>query len=283
MGLKVLDNLELQDILNQRIVSRQELSGACTNTVELVDTGEGRYILKTGGDHHVYRIEADSLDLLRQADAVTVPEVKAVGDYLIMEYIPAGPPHFQGFAEGMHSLHALTRETPGLDFDTYLGHFLQPNAMQVPLQWGQFFWQNRVFPLYQQCYRRGVADQQLEDRLHQARDLSQDLLDFDGPYALLQGDLWSGNYFFDTDGKLVLIDPAVSYGDPDVDLAMLMLFGGGGASYLPQYLGERFHAENFRLKVKLYQGYYLLYHLLDCGRSYYQQTLDAFTLPGASF
>lgn len=46
----------------------------------------------------------------------------------------------------------------------------------------------------------------------------------DAPLALLHGDLWTGNALFMAGGA-ALIDPACYHGDPEVDLAMLQLFG----------------------------------------------------------
>ncbi len=53
--------------------------------------------------------------------------------------------------------------------------------------------------------------------------------------ALLHGDLWSGNVFFVASGGASLIDPACFYGDPEVDLAMLTLFGRPGPAFFEAY------------------------------------------------
>ena len=46
------------------------------------------------------------------------------------------------------------------------------------------------------------------------------------PPALIHGDLWSGNYMANENGEPVIIDPAVYYGNREMDLAMTKLFGG---------------------------------------------------------
>jgi fructosamine-3-kinase len=52
---------------------------------------------------------------------------------------------------------------------------------------------------------------------------------------LLHGDLWTGNLLV-KDGKLAaLIDPACYHGDPEVDLAMLCLFGSPDEAFWQAY------------------------------------------------
>jgi fructosamine-3-kinase len=62
-----------------------------------------------------------------------------------------------------------------------------------------------------------------------------DLIPARPPPALLHGDLWSGNLLV-RDGRLAaFIDPACYYGDAEVDLAMLDLFGSPGESFREAY------------------------------------------------
>ena len=87
--------------------------------------------------------------------------------------------------------------------------------------------------------------------------------------SLVHGDLWSGNVFADSDGRPVLIDPAVYRGHREVDLAMMELFGGfedavfaryaESSPLLPGYASERRH---------VYQLYPLLVHVNLFGSGY---------------
>ncbi len=49
--------------------------------------------------------------------------------------------------------------------------------------------------------------------------------------SLVHGDLWSGNFMINENGLPSLIDPAVYYGHPEVDIAMSTLFGGFADSF----------------------------------------------------
>lgn len=53
--------------------------------------------------------------------------------------------------------------------------------------------------------------------------------------SLLHGDFWRGNVLFDQKGDPVFIDPAVSFGDRELDLAMAQLFGGFRPEFFQRY------------------------------------------------
>ena len=86
--------------------------------------------------------------------------------------------------------------------------------------------------------------------------------------SLLHGDLWSGNYLFDTTGTPVLIDPDVFYGDREMDLAMTTIFGGFDADFYQAYQTVYPFAPGMQTRLPSYQLYYLLAHLNLFGETY---------------
>lgn len=89
--------------------------------------------------------------------------------------------------------------------------------------------------------------------------------------SLLHGDLWSGNVFFDQQGTPVFIDPAVSYGDREQDIAMSQLFGGFRPEFLESYQFNYPLEEGWEKRLPVYQLYYLLAHLNMFGETYGSQ------------
>jgi len=89
--------------------------------------------------------------------------------------------------------------------------------------------------------------------------------------SLLHGDLWSGNVFFDQQGEPVFVDPAVSYGDREQDIAMSQLFGGFRPEFLQSYQMVYPLEKNWEKRLPIYQLYYLLAHLNMFGESYGSQ------------
>ena len=85
--------------------------------------------------------------------------------------------------------------------------------------------------------------------------------------APLHGDLWGGNVLW-SEGGPVLIDPAVYAGDPEVDLAMMALFGGFDAQVWSAYHGLHPRRAGFEVRQALYQLWPLLVHLVLFGGGY---------------
>ncbi|MGH8458520.1 MAG: fructosamine kinase family protein, partial [Nevskiales bacterium] len=94
------------------------------------------------------------------------------------------------------------------------------------------------------------------------------------PASLLHGDLWSGNAAQDSQGKPVIFDPAVYYGDREAEIAMMELFGGFGDDALAAYRAawplEPGYAE---VRRDLYQIYHILNHFNLFGGQYADQAL----------
>jgi fructosamine-3-kinase len=227
-----------------------------------------QYILKTGAfSDDVYTIESKSLQLLAICDGFRTPAVKIVDhDFLLLEYI-APSKEVGRFKEGLKSLHSLKLPHCGLGFTTYLGHFKQYNDQGAA--WAKFFYEQRIEPLYKKCLERDLVNDRLKGVVS---DLSSGIYDILPPlkeFSLVHGDLWTGNYFYDQVGRLVLIDPAIYFGDPLCDIAMLDLFGGSESSEFAPAIKENLRS------VSIYKGYYLMYHLFDCGKSYLEATCEA--------
>jgi fructosamine-3-kinase len=89
--------------------------------------------------------------------------------------------------------------------------------------------------------------------------------------SLVHGDLWSGNYLFDIDGVAVLIDPAVYYGHPEMDLAFSKMFGGFSAEFYRGYESVLPLERGFDNRVPIYNLYPLLVHVNLFGGHYISQ------------
>ena len=92
--------------------------------------------------------------------------------------------------------------------------------------------------------------------------------------SLIHGDLWTGNLIFDIDGKPVFIDPAIYYGHPEMDWAMLSLFGSYPETAMKSYCNIIPLENNYLEREKIYQLYPLLVHLILFGRGYYRNISD---------
>ena len=92
--------------------------------------------------------------------------------------------------------------------------------------------------------------------------------------ALIHGDLWSGNFMADKNGEPVIYDPAVYYGNREMDIAMSLLFGGFNKSFY-DYYNEAFPMQpNWKERIQLCQLYPLLVHLILFDGNYYYSVMN---------
>ena len=92
--------------------------------------------------------------------------------------------------------------------------------------------------------------------------------------SLIHGDLWSGNLISDKNNEPVLIDPAVYYGHPEMDWAMLSLFGNYPTVAMEKYNEISSIEKDFEKRKELHQLYPLLVHLILFGKGYYRSVMS---------
>ena len=89
--------------------------------------------------------------------------------------------------------------------------------------------------------------------------------------ALVHGDLWSGNAGLLAAGGAAIFDPAVHWGDREVDLAMARLFGGFPAAFFAGYEAEWPLQPDWPQRLDLYNLYHLINHANLFGDGYRRQ------------
>ena len=217
--------------------------------------------------------EAAGLEELAQSRSIRVPAVVAHGAfaeraYLVSEYIAlrrADRACLIRFGEALSEMHGIVAPRHGWHRDNLLGATRQYNTPHG--DWLEFWRENRL---------AAMLDALAADQPALARDgdrllaVLSDLLAGHTPEpSLLHGDLWSGNMAMDADGKPVIYDPAVYYGDRETDLAMTELFGGFGPAFYEAYWGSwPMRAEYREIRRPLYQLYHLLNHARLFGAGY---------------
>ncbi|MCC5882209.1 MAG: fructosamine kinase family protein [Halomonas sp.] len=243
------------------------LGGGDIAAVYWLETSQGPVVAKQD-DAQRLAGEADGLRALREAEtSLRVPEVLALGDgWLVMEALESGSRSQHSAAalgEGLRQLHSVGADEHGWPRDNACGRTPQPNA---PISDGRAFQrERRLLPLARACYQRGLLDDQLRRRIEAVAQTLEAWLP-NVPASLVHGDLWSGNVLHTPQGPAV-IDPAVYRHYPEVDLAMLTLFGSPGDAFFEAYWDDNAPADWPRREA-LFQLYPLLNHLLLFGGSY---------------
>lgn len=164
------------------------------------------------------------------AAGVPAPRVLGLsGTVLFLEALDEvrpGPVQWARFGEDLARLHATLGARYGWEEDYAFGPVMIYNAPTA--DWPSFWAERRLLPFVAQMERDlGARVEKLARRLGE-------LLPAAPAPALLHGDLWTGNLLA-TREAIHLIDPACAFGDREVDLAMLHLFGGPGPGFSQSY------------------------------------------------
>ena len=258
------------------------VGGGCINDCYRVTAGEKQVFCKVNSAKqypHLFTKEKTGLQLLQQA-GMRVPAVIDVFEtgtdqVLLLEWIRPDERtgrFWKEFGRQLAQLHSHTHEQFGLHEDNYMGSVAQKNNRSDT--WVDFFQHQRLEPLVQICFEKGLLDKTAAKKFDQLYSKLPEIFGEPSP-ALVHGDLWSGNFMCSTDEEPVLIDPACYYGHPAVDLGMSTLFGGFHPLFYEAYDYHTPLAHNYRDQWKAANLYLLLIHLLLFGRSYLSQIEQA--------
>jgi fructosamine-3-kinase len=99
--------------------------------------------------------------------------------------------------------------------------------------------------------------------------------------SILHGDMWTGNALVNN-GKIAgFIDPAIYFGDPEIELAFTTMFGTFGEGFFRKHEGLRGLAPGvFEEHRDIYNLYPLLVHVRLFGGSYVQSIDNTLGRPG---
>lgn len=268
-----------QDI---KLMNTESVSGGSINKAVKLSTDKGDLFLKWNRDapDDFFEKEAEGLVHLRTAKSdIIIPDVIAVAQpkkklpgFLLMEFINkySTGDSFQFGAE-LARLHQTKTETFGLDEDNYIGSLPQRNHRHK--RWDSFFIEERINPQLKMAVDSGKMDVEILSNWGQLSSQLKNLLPPCEP-SLLHGDLWSGNYLFNAAGKAVLIDPAIYYGHPEMDLAFSKMFGGFSQDFYNGYESVQPLEPDFDDRKDIYNLYPLLVHVNLFGGGYINQAVQ---------
>jgi fructosamine-3-kinase len=284
----------------------EPVNGGMISQAARIASERGEYLLKWGGRGlaRFFEVEARGLALLAAAGTVRVPAVLAWRDpepttdedlsetvvgrrssvvdvgFILLEWLSTPPradrqAAFEILGRQLAALHRATalrqaeRDPPayGLDHDNYIGIMPQLNGWMA--SWAAFFRERRLRVQGELARRKGYLFGERERRLEQLLErLDTWLGGHVPPPALLHGDLWAGNVLVGLSDAPALIDPAVSYGDREAELAYTALFGGFPDGFYRAYEEVWPLSDGWQERRALYNLYHLLNHLNHFGERY---------------
>ncbi len=261
---------KISALMDSTVREETPLAGGSVADVRRIVLADGRELVAKRGAGLV--VEARMLRYLAAQSSVPVPAVHhADADLLLMDYIPSGDPITDSVQEHaaqiLASLHGITAPMFGLEFDTAIGGLTQPNARNR--SWRAFFRDRRLLYMAEEARSADRLPLDLYTRIQKLAEHLDKWIGEDAEPTLIHGDLWGGNLLA-RGGKLVgLVDPAISYSDPEIELAFTTLFGTFSKAFFVRYDALRPIAPGFfEERRDLYNLYPLLVHVRLFGGSY---------------
>jgi fructosamine-3-kinase len=255
--------------------------------VTLADGRDAFVKTRTRSHPGEYALEAFGLAWLAEPGALRVPAVLEIGeDYLALEWVREGRLDAAGAEElgrGLATIHMAgspcfgdprcapdgARAPAGAQDGgepTHFGSLALPN--EPAPDWPNFFAEQRLRPLAKLASEQGWLTSAGAGAIERICARAYELAGPPEPPARLHGDLWNGNVMADTQGRPLLIDPAVYGGHREMDLAMLRLFGAPSERVFAAYDEVFALAEGWQERVELWQLPPMLVHGVLFGGGY---------------
>ncbi|MDB5284281.1 MAG: ketosamine-3-kinase [Bacteroidota bacterium] len=262
-----------------KILNAKPVGGGCINDCYHLETSSGHFFLKLNSAAAfpgMFESEFQGLNLLASAKALKIPATFETGEidglaFLLMEFIQKGPAKKNSmlvFGQRLAALHTKTEAHFGLDHDNYLGSLKQYNAVRK--LWPEFFIEMRLQPQLKLAFDRHLVNAETVKNFDKLFTRMASLFPDEKP-SLLHGDLWSGNYMIDEHGFVCILDPAVYYGNREMDIAMTRLFGNFDQAFYDGYNEMHPLQQGWDQRVGLCNLYPLLVHINLFGAGYVNQ------------
>lgn len=157
---------------------------------------------------------------------------------------------------------------PTVPYVPFLPLFLQQINLPMMEDWPAFYKKNRL-DFQMGLINARYKDQDLQELYDSLQEIYPKLFqDLTIRPALIHGDLWAGNWSYDTNGVATIFDPAVSHSHSEAELGIMSMFGTMSPEFHAAYHALIPKEKGFKERQHLYQLYHYLNHYSLFGGSY---------------
>jgi fructosamine-3-kinase len=272
---------EISDRISQitaeqfEVIHCSSVSGGSINQAYLVTDDRRKFFVKTNGAEKVAMFEAEAIALSQIGATKTMrvpqPVCWGVADriaYIVMEWIELG--HKQDwnlFGTSLAAMHRVTNHKFGWQQQNTIGSTPQINTWNQ--DWVEFFGEQRLGYQLQLAQRKGFSSSVPTEKLLEA--VPRFFRNYNPQPSMVHGDLWGGNAGFSDQGEPIIYDPALYFGDREVDIAITELFGGFPAQFYQAYDLAFPLDPGYKQRKTLYNLYHILNHFNLFGGGYGSQ------------
>jgi len=261
-----------------QFLHKEPASGGCINqSWKVTDNDSGQWFVKTNRPNllDMFVAESSGLSEIRNSRSIQTTKSICYGknsefSYLVLDYIPLFPLSKQkNTGEQIARMHHCYSDNFGWYRDNTIGSTLQVNKQED--NWLMFWKSHRLKYQLELARKKAYPERAYEKGLILMDDMYKFFDGYQVKPSLLHGDLWGGNIASDKHGTPIIFDPAVYYGDREVDIAMTELFGGFNKEFYVAYNSHYALDAGYKTRKVLYNLYHILNHYNLFGGGYASQ------------
>lgn len=201
-----------------------------------------------------------------------IPKIIGFSDrFLILSFISVTDPKpsfWKNLGTQLAHLHKAKQNIFGFPEDNFIGQAIQKNKNPKNFDWPNFFWENRIEHKLNALFEKYKFQLRKKQYLKLKNKIYETLSNHSCYPSLVHGDLWSGNILCDSKQQAFLIDPAVYYGDREVDLAMTECFGSFPSFFYKAYQDVYPLPGGYEERKDIYNLFHILNHFVIFGHNY---------------
>ncbi len=268
----------IQDLIGEKVVEIIPLSERGHQFHFIFKTYKKKIFVKTSSKvTSSFQKEVTGLKQLKK-NYKHIPQVIGFSDhFLILSFISVTHPKslfWKNLGNQLAQLHKTKQKSFGFYEDNFIGQAFQKNKNPNDFDWPHFFWINRIEHKLNSLFQKYEFELSKEQSLNLKNKVYEVLSRHSCHPCPVHGDLWNGNILCDLKQQAFLIDPAIYYGDREVDLAMTECFGGFSPVFYETYQEIYPLSEGYDKRKHIYNLFHMLNHFVIFGHSYKSSVMN---------